>query len=55
MVLPRMCVGMNIANQALFIGIASILWAVNIERAVDGQGAHIIPSRTGCVDEGLVV
>ncbi|TDL16829.1 cytochrome P450 [Rickenella mellea] len=51
----RICVGMNVANQALFIDIASILWAVNIEKAVDANGKLIIPSRTECVDEGLVV
>ena len=46
---------MHIANQALFIDIASILWAVNIEKAVDENGSVIVPSRTDCVDEGLVV
>lgn len=45
---------MNIANQALFINIASVLWAVNIEKAYDANGEIIIPSRTDCVDEGLV-
>ena len=51
----RICLGMHIANQALFIDIASILWAVNIEKAVDKNGSVIVPSRTDCVDEGLVV
>lgn len=46
---------MNIANQALFIGIASILWTVSIEPAYDAQGKEIVPSRTDCIDEGIVV
>jgi len=51
----RICLGMNMANQSLFIDIAYILWALNIEQATDGQGNFIIPSKTDCVDEGLVV
>lgn len=51
----RICVGMNIANQALFIDIASLLWAATIEPAFDAQGKEIVPSRTDCIDEGLVV
>jgi hypothetical protein len=46
---------LNIANQALFIDIASLLWAASIEPAYDEAGAEIVPSRTECVDEGLVV
>ena len=44
-----------IANQALFIDVASLLWAVSIEKAVGPDGKPIVPSRTECVDEGLVV
>ena len=46
---------MHFANQGLFIDIASIVWAVNIEKAVDENGSVIIPSRTESVDEGAVV
>lgn len=46
---------MHVANQALFIDIASILWAASIEPAYDAQGKEIIPSRTDCIDEGIVV
>lgn len=46
---------MNVANQALFIDMASMLWACNIEKALDASGKPIVPSRTDCVDEGLVV
>ena len=51
----RICIGMHIANQALFIDVASLLWAVSIEKAVGPDGKAIVPSRTECVDEGLVV
>jgi len=51
----RICIGMHIANQALFIDIASLLWAVDIDQAIDAKGRAIVPSRTECVDEGLVV
>ena len=51
----RICIGMHIANQALFIDVASLLWAVSIEKAAGEDGKPIVPSRTECVDEGLVV
>jgi hypothetical protein len=44
---------MHIANQALFIDVASLLWAVSIEKAVGPDGKPIVPSRMECVDEGL--
>ena len=55
MVIYRICIGMNLANQALFIDIASMLWAASIEKALDADGRPIVPSRTECLDEGLVV
>jgi hypothetical protein len=51
----RICVGLHIASQALFIDIASLLWAASVEPAYDETGAEIIPSRTKCLDEGIVV
>ncbi|TFK64025.1 cytochrome P450 [Pluteus cervinus] len=51
----RICIGMNIANQTLFIDIVSLLWAASIEPALDSEGQIIVPSRTECIDEGLVV
>ncbi|KAF9463397.1 cytochrome P450 [Collybia nuda] len=51
----RICAGMNLANQSLFINIARILWALNIDQATDAHGNKIVPSRDDCVDEGLVV
>ena len=46
---------MHVANNALLIDMASILWAANIELERDADGKPILPSRTDCVDEGLVV
>jgi hypothetical protein len=54
-ILYRICPGLHIANQALFINIASLLWATSIEPAYDKAGVEIIPSAQGCLDEGVVV
>ncbi|KAF5342805.1 hypothetical protein D9758_013368 [Tetrapyrgos nigripes] len=51
----RICVGLNFANQSLFIDIASLLWAASIEPAYDETGAEIVPSPTEYVDKGVVV
>lgn len=51
----RICIGLNIANQALFIDVASTLWAASIEPALDDFGNEILPNRNESVDEGLVV
>ena len=51
----RICIGMNVANNALFIAMVSILWAANIEPARGIDGKPILPSRTDFVDEGIVV
>ncbi|KAJ3558856.1 hypothetical protein NM688_g680 [Phlebia brevispora] len=51
----RICVGKDLANQALFINMAAMLWAFDMKPAVDANGEAIIPSRTECIDEGLVV
>lgn len=50
-----MCVGKEVANQALFIDIATLLWAFDIGKAVDEDGQIIVPSRTDVVDNGLTV
>jgi hypothetical protein len=46
---------MNVTNNALFIAMASILWAANIEPTHGTDGKLILPSRTALVDEGIVV
>ncbi|KAF8191490.1 cytochrome P450 [Mycena galopus ATCC 62051] len=51
----RVCVGKDIANNTLFIDIASMLWALDFAAPVDDSGNKILPSRTACVDEGLAV
>lgn len=49
-----MCVGKDAANDVLFISFATMLWAFNIEKAVDADGQPIVPSSEDFVDEGLV-
>ncbi|THV02577.1 cytochrome P450 [Dendrothele bispora CBS 962.96] len=51
----RACVGLNVANQALFIDIAFMVWAVNIRAAKGPDGKLMMPKRTDWVDDGLVV
>ncbi|KAI0793004.1 cytochrome P450 [Irpex lacteus] len=51
----RICVGMHFADQALFIAIATMLWAFNIEPPLDDQGHAVMPSKDDLVDSGLVV
>ena len=49
----RGCVGKDIANQALIINIGIILWACNIEKAVDDAGCPITPSSMDFIDNNL--
>ncbi|THG99744.1 hypothetical protein EW026_g2677 [Hermanssonia centrifuga] len=51
----RICPGRDFANQAFFINIATLLWAFDFEKALDSAGQPIIPSRTDCIDEGIMV
>ncbi|KAI0698160.1 cytochrome P450 [Cytidiella melzeri] len=51
----RICVGMHFANQALFIAVATILWALDIHPSVDESGNAIRPSCTDWIDTGVVV
>jgi cytochrome P450 len=41
----RICQGMHVAERSLFLGMSRILWAFNIEPALDGQGKPIIPDQ----------
>ncbi|KAA1470686.1 cytochrome P450 [Dentipellis sp. KUC8613] len=50
----RICVGRHFANNALFMNIAMMLWAVNIEQGVDEKGALLPFDVEGCIDNGLV-
>ena len=39
----RICVGMHLAKNSLFITMSRILWAFDISPPVDENGAHILP------------
>ncbi|KAK0226846.1 cytochrome P450 [Armillaria nabsnona] len=49
----RICVGRHVANNSLFIDIAMMLWAMNIERATDENGVPLPLDVDGCVEDGL--
>ncbi|TFK67284.1 cytochrome P450 [Pluteus cervinus] len=51
----RICSGMNLATQFLFINIATLLWSVNVEPAYDQDGQAIVPSPTDWIDEGTLM
>ena len=46
---------MHFANQALFIGFATILWAMDLRKARDVLGNEITPDPDALVDAGVVV
>jgi cytochrome P450 len=51
----RACVGRNFANEELFMVMARILWAANIERARDDDGNEIPLDVEAIVDVGTVM
>ena len=51
----RICLGRHIATTSLFIDIASILWAVNIDPVKDEAGKPIIPDTLETLNAGLVM
>ena len=51
----RLCVGRHMANNSLFIDIAIMLWATNIERKRDASGEALPLNVDGFVDHGIVV
>jgi hypothetical protein len=44
-----------VANNSLFINIAMMLWAANIERHLDANGNQTPLDVDGCLDNGIVV
>ena len=52
---PRICVGMHFAEQALFIAIATALWALDIRPTIDETGNILIPPTHDWVHVGTVV
>ncbi len=51
----RVCVGRYMANNSLFIEIAMMLWAANIERKTDASGRPLPLDVDGFVDHGIVM
>ncbi len=49
------CVGKDLANQSLFIDIATMLWAFDITKALDVNGEAITPSVSDFIEEGIVL
>lgn len=50
----RLCQGMHIADRSLFLVIARLLWAFNLERAVDARGQEIVPDADELIQGFLV-
>ncbi|KAF4830407.1 Cytochrome P450 monooxygenase yanC [Colletotrichum tropicale] len=50
----RLCQGMHIADRSLFLSISRLLWAFNLDRAVDDTGAEIVPDADNLIDGFLV-
>ena len=49
----RVCAGRDLANQALFMDIATILWAFDIKKATDATGQPIAPPDGYILDGGV--
>lgn len=47
--------GRHVANNSLFIDIAMMLWAMNIERLTDVDGKPLHLEVDDCINDGLVV
>ena len=48
-------IGCYMANNALFIDIAMLLWAVNISAVNDEEGKPIVPDTLDAVSGGLAM
>ena len=51
----RNCVGRHMADNSLFINIATLLWAMVFKRKKDESGRFVPLDVDGCVDVGLIV
>ncbi|KAF8910811.1 cytochrome P450 [Mucidula mucida] len=51
----RICVGRHVANNSLFIDIACILWALNVDVPKDASGKRLFPDSEKYFSEGLVL
>lgn len=52
---PRLCVGRHMANNSLFIAIASILWAMTISPIKDEMGKLVIPDTMATDKESVLL
>ena len=46
----RICPGMFLADNSIFINIARLMWAFDIQPALDAEGKPIIPDSTNYTD-----
>ncbi|KZT57192.1 cytochrome P450 [Calocera cornea HHB12733] len=51
----RICPGRDFANNTIYVEIAYLLWAFDIEKAKDANGVDITPSDMEFADKGLTV
>ena len=51
----RACVGKHAANDALFVSVATVLWAMRLERARDESGEEVPLDTETAVDSGMVM
>jgi cytochrome P450 len=49
----RACVGKHVANDSLFITMATVLWAANLERVRDQSGKEEPPDTDSFLDTGM--
>ncbi|KAF9021983.1 cytochrome P450 [Hymenopellis radicata] len=51
----RLCIGRHVATNSLFIDIACILWALNVDVPKDAAGKRMVPDSMKYFSEGLVL
>jgi len=51
----RICLGRHMANNAIFLNMATMLWAVNIAALIDEAGKPIIPNTLETVNAGIAM
>ena len=51
----RSCLGRQVATDSMLIDIAVVLWSMNIECAIDGEGNPIPPDVVDCVEDGVAL
>jgi len=51
----RACIGTKVAKESMFIAIAVMLWAMNVECAIDEWGNAVPLDVVDCIEDGLAV